>query len=320
MQTEPAYLIRNWAEYNRALIQRGSITVWIEEKAIKNWFSSSHTCRAGRPATYSDEAILMVLILREVYQRSLRGLQGFVESIFRAMGLDLPVPSYSQISRRAKSLHKTVNKLTQGKKACHLIFDSTGLKVHGEGEWKIKVHGKSKRRTWRKFHIGIDAESQDIMCCELTGNAKGDAEVAEAMLEKLPCKVESARGDGAYDASRFRKKVHDKGGVCIVPPPRDAAYKGEVEEAWEKERDGAIAAIQGFGGDEIGRRLWKICSGYHERSLVETAMFRIKKMLGGGLKARSLGAQKTEALCKCLVINKMNKFGMPKFEWAIRAA
>ena len=170
MQTEPAYLIRNWAEYNRALIQRGSITVWIEEKAIKNWFSSSHTCRAGRPATYSDEAILMVLILREVYQRSLRGLQGFVESIFRAMGLDLPVPSYSQISRRAKSLHKTVNKLTQGKKACHLIFDSTGLKVHGEGEWKIKVHGKSKRRTWRKFHIGIDAESQDIILIEILNN------------------------------------------------------------------------------------------------------------------------------------------------------
>lgn len=319
MQTEPTYRIRNWADYNRALIQRGSITVWIDEKAIKNWFSTYHTCRAGRPATYSDEAILMILILREVYNRSLRSLQGFVQSLFQAMGLDLPIPSYSQISRRAKSLHKRVNRLTQGKKARHIIFDSTGLKVHGEGEWKVKVHGKSGRRTWRKFHIGIDADTQDILCYDLTGNNKGDAEMAERMLEKLPCKVKSARGDGAYDASRFRKKVHDKGGVCIVPPPRDAAYKG-ADRGWEKERDDAIAVIHGFGGDDAGRRLWKMCSGYHERSLVETAMFRIKKMFGSGLKARSIGPQKTEVICKCMVINKMNKLGMPRFEWVFEAA
>lgn len=320
MQTESTYRIRNWPEYNRALIQRGSITIWIEEKAIKNWLSSYHTCQAGRPATYSDEAILMMLILREVYKRSLRNLQGFVQSLFHAMGLNLPVPSYSQISRRAKSLHKRVNQLTDGKKARHIIFDSTGLKVQGEGEWKVKVHGKSKRRTWRKFHIGLDAETQDIICCELTDNSRGDAEMAEQMLGELPCKVKSARGDGAYDASRFRKKVHDKGGICIVPPPRDGAYKGTTEESWEKERDGAIAAIHGFGGDDIGRRLWKICSGYHERSLAEAAIFRIKKMFGGSLQARSLGAQKTEAICKCMIINKINKLGMPRFEWVFEAA
>lgn len=319
MQTEPTYRIRNWAEYNRALIQRGSITVWMDEKAVKNWFSSYHTCRAGRPATYSDEAILLLLILREVYQRSLRSLQGFVQSLFKVMGLDLPVPSYSQISRRAKSLHKKLGQLTKGKQARHIIFDSTGLKVYGEGEWKVKVHGKGKRRTWRKFHIGIDAETQDILCFELTENDKGDAEAAERMLGNLPCGIKSARGDGAYDASRFRKKVHDKGGSCIVPPPKGAAYKGK-QEGWEKERDDAIAAIHGFGGGEKGRKLWKTCSGYHERSLVETAMFRIKKMFGGGLKSRSMGAQKTEAFCKVLVINKMNKLGMPKFEWVLEAA
>lgn len=320
MQAEATYRIRNWPQYNKALIQRGSITVWIDEKAVKNWFSSYHTCRAGRPATYSDEAILMMLVLREVYKRSLRNLQGFVQSLFHAMGLDLPVPSYSQISRRAKSFHKRVDRLTQGKKARHIIFDSTGLKVHGEGEWKVKVHGKSKRRIWRKFHIGIDAETQDILCCELTGNNKGDAETAEHMLEKLPCKVKSARGDGAYDASRFRKKVHDKGGVCIVPPPRGAAYKGGTEEDWEKERDNAIAAMHGFGGEDVGRRLWKKCSGYYKRSLAETAMFRIKRMFGSRLKARFIGAQKTEVVCKCMIINKMNKLGMPRFEWVFEAA
>lgn len=314
MQTEQTYRIRNWSEYNRALIQRGSISIWIDEKAVKSWFSSYHTCRAGRPLTYSDEAILMMLVLREVYKRSLRSLQGFVQSLFHALGLNLPVPSYSQISRRAKLLHKRINRLLEGKKARHIIFDSTGLKVHGEGEWKVKVHGKSKRRTWRKFHIGIDAETQDILCCELTGNDKGDAEVAEQMLVKLSCKVKSARGDGAYDSSRLRKKVHEKGGVCIVPPPRSAAYKGTEERGWKMERDDAIAAIQGFGGGDAGRRLWKICAGYHKRSLVETAMFRIKRMFGSRLKARSIGSQRTESLCKCIAINKMNKLGMPRFE------
>lgn len=320
MQTKPTYRIRNWREYNKALIQRGSLTIWIDEKAVKNWFSSDHTCRAGRPATYSNEAILMMLILREVYKRSLRSLQGFVQSLFHIMGFNLPVPSYSQISRRAKSLHKRVNRLIEGKKARHIIFDSTGLKVHGEGEWKVKVHGKSKRRIWRKFHIGIDAETQDILCCELTDNNKGDAEIAEQMLGKLPCKVKTARGDGAYDAGRFRKKIHDKGGVCIVPPPRDGAYKGTAKRGWEKERDDAIAAINGFGGDEAGRRLWKICAGYDERSLVETALFRIKRMFGSRLKGRSIGSQKTEAFCKCMIINKMNKLGMPRFEWVFEAA
>ena len=319
MQTEPTYRIKNWAEYNKALIQRGNISIWIDDKSVKNWFSSYHTCQAGRPATYSDEAILMMLILREVYKCSLRSLQGFVQSLFKAMDLDLPVPSYSQISRRAKSLHKRVSGLTNGKQARHIIFDSTGLKVHGEGEWKVKIHGKSKRRTWRKFHIAIDAQTQDILCCELTGNNKGDAEMAEQMLGKLTCRVKSARGDGAYDASRFRKKVHDKGVICIVPPPRDAAYKGIKEEGWQKQRDDAIAAIHGFGGDDIGRRFWKICSGYHERSLAETAMFRVKRMFGGGLKARSIGSQKTESICKCMIINKMNELGMPRFEWLIES-
>jgi hypothetical protein len=317
---QPRYCIRNWSEYNRALIQRGSITVWIDENSIKKWLSSYHTCKAGRPQTYSDDAILMMLILREVYNRSLRSLQGFVQSLFSVMGHDLPVPSYSQISRRAKSLHKRISRLIQDKKARHIIFDSTGLKVYGEGEWKIKIHGKTKRRTWRKFHIGIDAQTQDILCCELTGNNKGDAETAERMLESLPNKLKSARGDGAYDANRFRKKVNEKGGICIVPPPRDATYKGLDGETWEKERDDAIASIAGFGDVETGRKLWKICSLYHERSLAETAIFRIKKMFGDKLKARSMGAQKTEALCKCMIINKMNKLGMPRFDWILKAA
>ena len=114
--------------------------------------------------------------------------------------------------------------------------------------------------------------------------------------------------------------MHEKGGVCIVPPPKGSRYKGTAEAGWEKERDAAIAEIYGFGGDEKGKRLWKACSGYYERSLAETAMFRIKRMFGSKLKARLIGCQKTEAICKCMVINKMNKIGIPKFDWVKEAA
>ena len=319
MQVESTYRIKNWPEYNRALIQRGSITIWVEEKSIKNWMSSYHTGKAGRPQIYSDDAILMLLMLREVFKLPLRSLEGFAKSIFELMNLSIATPSYTQISRRAKTLHNRIVRLLKGRKKCHIIFDSTGLKVHGEGEWKMKIHGKAKRRTWRKFHIGIDAETQDILCCELTGNNEGDAEVAEKMLEKIGGKIKSARGDGAYDASRFRKKVYEKGGSCIVPPPKDATYKG-VKEGWERERDACLAAIVGFGGGEEGRKLWKKCSQYHQRSLVETSMFRVKKILGENLKARSLGGQRSESICKCLVINKMNLLGLPRGKWIYKAS
>jgi hypothetical protein len=319
MQTEMTYKIRNWSDYNRALIERGSINIWMEEESLKKWYSVSHTCLAGRPETYSDDAILMLLMLREVFRLTLRSLQGFTKSLFAMMGLDLLVPSYTQISRRAQTLHQRIKRLIGSKKKCDIIFDSTGLKVYGEGEWKVRVHGKSKRRTWRKFHIGIDAATQDILCCELTGNNKGDAETAEKMLGNISGRIRSARGDGAYDGQRFRKKVHEKGGVCIVPPPRDAAYKG-ASNGWERERDACLAVITGFGGGEVGRKLWKICSEYHQRSLVETAMFRVKVMLGDRLKARSIGAQESESICKCLVINKMNKLGLPRGKWVLKAA
>jgi hypothetical protein len=307
------YRIHNWSKYNKALIRRGSINFWIEDSGIKNWFSSEHSGMSGRPEIYSDDAILLLLVLREVYSLPLRALQGFVESLFRQMGLDLPVPSYTQISRRAQKLHKQIPTLLRNG-ARNLIFDSTGLKVYGEGEWKVKIHGKGKRRTWRKFHIGIDASTQDVVVWEMTKNNEGDGAVAESLLDHVKGKIDKAYGDGAYDGCGFRRKVYDKGGKTIVPPPRNATYKG-VSDGWEKERDSNLAEIQGLGGGEEGRQLWKKLAGYHDRSLVETSFSRIKRRFGGHLKARGEGGQRSECACKCLIINKMNELGLPNGSW-----
>jgi transposase len=312
------YQIQNWSQYNKALIQRGSISVWIDENCIKKWYTNECTGRGGRQKTYSDDAFLMLLVVRERFGLTLRSLQGFVESIFKLMNVNLKVPSYSQISRRAKSLHKQVTRLNKSNPR-HIIFDSTGLKVYGEGEWKVRTHGKSKRRIWRKFHVGIDAETQDFIVCELTDHSVGEVPSAVRMLEKLDGNIETVRGDGAYDPNAMRKKIYEKGGRAIIPPPRHATIKGAVD-GWIRNRDEDIAKIYELGDRDTGRRPWKILTQYFKRSLVETAMFRIKKMMGGQLKGRLIDTQRTEAFCKCLVINKMNELGMPKGKWVAVAA
>jgi hypothetical protein len=154
-QTKTKYRIRNWPEYNKALVQRGSITLWFSEESIKKWHDSPKAKgEKGRPRIYSDDAILCALLVRAVYHLPLRALQGFLFSLILSLGLKLLVPSYSQMSRRAKDLHKELKKLSS-RRPCDIIFDSTGLKVYGEGEWKVRQDGVSKRRTWRKLHIGL---------------------------------------------------------------------------------------------------------------------------------------------------------------------
>lgn len=307
------YKINNWAEYNRALVQRGSLTIWVEDGAIEGWLAKEEPKKRGRPQTYSDEAILMLLVLREVYRLPLRGVQGMAISLFLLMGLPLPVPCYTQICRRAQKLGRVLKRLRR-RGNIDVVFDSTGLKVYGEGEWKVRAHGVGKRRTWKKLHVGIDPTTQEILVCELTDRDGGDPATATNMLNEVDGALRQVFGDGAYDAKQFREAVEKRGGDLLVPPPRNAVYKGE-KDGWEGARDAAIAEIQGLGGDDDARALWKKLTGYHRRSLVETTMYRLKQILGGNLKARCGANQSVEVQCKCLILNRMANLGLPKGEW-----
>lgn len=315
-QTETKYRIRNWKDYNRALIQRGSITLWFSEESVKSWHETGSKKSKGRPRIYSDEAILCALLIRAVYHLPLRALQGFLFSLILSLGLKLLVPSYSQICRRAKDLNKELKKLSN-RHPCDIVFDSTGLKVYGEGEWKVRQHGISKRRIWRKFHIAIDPKSSEILIGELTGNGigSGDAEIAQKMIQKLPKGVKRVFGDGAYDDLGLREKIEELGAEAIIPPPRGAiVHKGSNNPALIKRND-AVREIAGFGNDDEARKIWKIFHDYHRRSLVETAMYRIKQITGGNLRSREHIRQQVEAHIKCLVINRMTKLGMPRGVW-----
>ena len=184
------YRITNWPEYNRSLIQRGSINFWFSEEAINKWRATDHTNEKGRPQEYSDDAILCALLIRTVYHLPLRALEGLLNSLASLLNLSIKIPSYSQICRRAKTLGKALKKLSN-KRPHDIVFDSTGLKVYGEGEWKVRQHGASKRRTWRKLHLGMDPDSKEIIVADLTSNGvgSGDGQIGKNLMKK-PQKVQ----------------------------------------------------------------------------------------------------------------------------------
>jgi DDE family transposase len=310
------YRLTNWPDYNRSLINRGSITFWFSDDVIDKWQSIKETKSKGRPQVYSDEAIICALTIREVFKLPLRALQGFLTSLILLMKLPICCPSYSQISRRSGALHKKLKRLfTKGAK--DIVFDSSGLKVYGEGEWKVRQYGVSKRRTWRKIHIGMDPHTGEILLCEMTTSGQTDAKAANKLIDEFPHQLNNVYGDGSYDDESFRKKVALKGANSIIPPPRNAIYKGGTEK-WQRDLD--VAAIHCLGGDEEARKIWKKLIGYHKRSLVETTFSRIKRMLGPYLRARSFDNQKVECQIKCLVMNKMVSLGMPKSEIILKLA
>src|SRR5918997_2205760 len=160
------YRIRNWPDYNRALIGRGSLTLWVEQGAVDKWRDQSRPARRGRRRTYSDLAVTCALTLREVYGLPLRSTQGLVHSVLRLLSADLPAPHYSTLSRRAVSLEVKLPRPGSG--PLHLAVDSTGVKLYGEGEWKVRLHGADKRRTWRKLHLLLDHRTQEAVAASMT--------------------------------------------------------------------------------------------------------------------------------------------------------
>jgi hypothetical protein len=192
------YRVRNWRKYNAALVKRGSLAMWMDEAAVGSWLEAQKSGQRGASRTYSDVAMTTMLVFKAVYHLPLRGAQGLVESIFHLMGLTLPVPHYSTLSRRQVGLELVMPRLRRGE-ALHLMVDSTGCKVYGEGEWKVRTHGKSKRRTWRKLHLGVDEQTGEIVAAVLSSNDVSDGEALPELLEQVGEALAQVSGDGGYD-------------------------------------------------------------------------------------------------------------------------
>lgn len=312
-QTKQKHRIRNWGEYNRALINRGSLTIWFEDTPEK-WKEVARTGNKGRPKTYSDEAILCALVIRAVFHLPLRALRGFLLWAFCTMQMNLPVPCYTRICRRAAHLGQELKSLTK-KHPTDIVFDSTGVKVYGEGEWKVRQHGKGKRRIWRKVHLAVCPDSHEIVLSQLTESKQADGKVGKKMVKKLPRSVKNGLGDGAYDQGPFYQELHECGIQAIIPPRRGGRLQNLEKKPWFKDRNDAIRSIAGLGHDDKARKLWKILTGYHRRSIGETAMSRFKRIFGGEFRSREFNRQKAELYAKSIAMNKMTRLGMPKGEW-----
>ena len=303
------YKVRNWSRYNESLKNRGKLSLWISEDAIEKWRPPKDPNFLGAPQQYSNDAILCMMALKVVYSLPYRQLIGFVDSIFASMELELKIPHFTTVAARAKLLSKYFKKLSKASPT-DLVFDSSGFKIYGEGEWKIRQHGKQKRRRWKKFHIGVCPQTHEIIVAEVTELETADCEVGPKLLKKAPRSVKKVVGDGAYDTWDCYKMAYEKGQKLVVPP-REGAVFNEEEKPWQKARNDAICQIIGLGNDEVAIKLWKRLIGYHERSLVETAFSRFKGIFGPRLFSKSVESQEVELKLKAHVLNEMTKQGMP---------
>jgi hypothetical protein len=301
------YRVKNWSEYDKALVQRGSITFWISADFEKTWMHTGEKQR-GSQFDYSDQAILVMLTVKEVFHLTNRGVEGFVRSILRMMKINMPVPDHTTLSKRGKDLKVNVPKKANQK--LNIVMDSTGLKIYGEGEWKVRQHGVSKRRTWRKLHIAANPEDGEIQAVILTENSVSDDAAVAVLLKQIEQEIDEFAADGAYD----KRKVYDalnahSPNVNILIPPRKNAriWKHGNTKAERLKRDENLRSIR-----KHGRKAWKENSGYHVRSLSETTMFRLKTIFGDELSARLLETQTTQALLRCAALNKMTHLGMPQ--------
>ncbi len=305
------YKIKNWKQYNESLVQRGSITVWFSDEALANWEHPNDQVKVGRPFTYSDTAIECLLTIRELLKLPYRQTEGFSRSILKLLDTDVAIPDYSSLAKRAAKLGVAL-KVASKKGAIDLVVDSTGLKVFGEGEWKTRTHGMGKRRTWRKLHLSVNAETHEIVAEVLTENSCHDSQAVPVLLEQIDQPVGKFYGDGGYDKWKVYEALATEQIDPVIPPQHNAKIKQHGNRHDDPlPRDEAIRGIR-----RRGRKGWKKEVGYHRRSLAETAMYRVKQNFGSILKNRILENQQTESRIRCKIINQFTQLGMPEFEWS----
>jgi hypothetical protein len=301
------YRVKNWSEYDKALVQRGSITFWLSDDFEKTWRYAGEKQR-GSQFEYSDQTIVILLTLKEVFHLTNRGVEGFMRSMFELMEIELPVPDHTTLPKRSRNLKVALPKTPRDN--LNIVMDSTGLKIYGEGEWKVRQHGISKRRTWRKLHLGLNPDDGEIQAVLLTPNSVSDDQAVEPLLAQIEPTILDFAADGSYD----KRKVYDglnthSPDVNILIPPRKNAHIWQHgnTQAERLKRDENLRAIR-----KQGRTAWKEASGYHIRSLAETIMFRLKTIFGAGLSARLIETQTTQALIRCIALNKMTHLGRPE--------
>ncbi len=298
--------VTNSAAYDAALRRRGSLTVWFTDAAIAAWQAEPRNTRGGQPR-YSALAIATALTLRAVFRLALRQTEGLIGSVITLLGLNLAVPDHSTLSRRAETLE--LPRPRPGSAPVHLLVDSTGLKLCGSGEWLLEKHGTRTRRSWRKLHIGVDADTGRILAATLTTSDVDDASQVGPLLDQVMDPVASFTADGAYDREGVYSDVTARHpDAVVVVPPRCNAVPSDTATTTPSQRDQHLQDIS-----EHGRMRWQKVSGYHWRALVEADMSRFKRVIGDVLRSRTDRRRATEVAIAVDALNRMLELGRPSY-------
>lgn len=300
------YRVKNWSEYDQALVKRGSITFWLSDDLEETWRYTGEK-QQGSQYEYSEQAIVIMQTVKNVFHLPNRATEGFLHSVFAMLKISLSVPDHTTLSRRGKDLKVVLPKKVN--EPLDIVMDSSGLKIYGEGEWKVRAHGKSKRRTWRKLHVGVDPQSGEIQAAALTTNSVSDSQMVKSLLAQIEQPIEQFAGDGSYDKRTVYDHLNQQApqATLLIPPRKNARiWQHGNTKAERLRRDENLRAIR-----KSGRQAWKKSSGYHIRSLAETTMFRLKIIFGDRLSARLLETQITQAMIRCAALNRMTHLGMP---------
>ena len=292
------YRVANCPAYNRALVRRGDVTVWLSSEAIAAW-TPRRSGRRGGQRRYSDLAIETALTLRLLYHLPLRQAEGFLHALFGIMRLDLSVPDDTTLSRCRQHLRRCLRPVPPGE-GLHLVLDSTGLSIVGAGEWAAATHGGRSRR---KLHLGVD-QSGVIRVHTRTEATGDDATTALDLLNAVDGPLVRVTADAAYDTVAVYETATARGATVVIPPAKTANISGHGPRS--PARDRTVTLVK-----QLGRRRWKKVSGYHRQGRVENTFFRYKSIIGDGLRARSPAGQGSEAVLGCEILNRMTELGRP---------
>lgn len=290
----------NWPAYNAALRKRGSLLIWLDR--AMTWLAP-HPGRLGRPPVFSDAAIQFCLSIKVLFKPPLRQTAGMVASLLRMAALDWPVPDYTTLCRRQKTLSVQIP-YRRAAGPLTLLVDSTGVKFLGDGERQTRKHGAQGRRQWRKVHLAMDTETSDIRAVEFTPSSDGDSPLLPELLDQIPRDqpIATVTADGAYDTRRCHAAIIAREAAAIIPIRKNGRL-------WKEDRPAARARNETLRATRhFGRAFWKRWTGYHVRSRIEARMRRLKAF-GERIAARDRDRQTAEIHIRIALMNRFNALG-----------
>ncbi len=317
--------VRNWKEYNKSLVKRGAIIFTFDENYFGTLYYDDAQKRGG-VRRYSNFMYEYLLTIKVMLRLPWRATIGFATELLRRAfyNEDVIVPDYAHSSREVSKLDLKIKQFIPERVSTgmELAFDSTGVNIYNASGWHQSKYGKDnkcqKREQW-KIHIAIDLSNMQIMSVVCTSSNVNDCEVVQEMCEGISGSVSSVRGDGAYDTEVFRKLIHDWGAKAIIPPSRTSKAQDELKKRPKVkkdcllERDESIKMIRGFDNFDEGLKHWKLESGYHRRSLVESCMCRFKRIFGFYLQQKTDSGRRNEVIAKVNLLNLMASLGRAEY-------